>query len=83
MGLSRNTVKKYLEVSEPKRLELNPRSRPVVEGVKPRMDQLQRNSDGDRTRAMSLLDESLTISRELGMRPLMERVLSRRDVLKA
>ena len=31
MGLSRNTVKKYLEVSEPKRLELNPRSRPVLE----------------------------------------------------
>jgi hypothetical protein len=32
---------------------------------------------------MSLLDESLTISRELGMRPLMERVLSRRQILKA
>ena len=40
MGLSRNTVKKYLEVSEPKRLELNPRSRPVLEEVNPRMDQL-------------------------------------------
>ena len=40
MGLSRNTVKKYLEVSEPKRLELNPRSRPVLEEVKPQMDQL-------------------------------------------
>ena len=40
MGLSRNTVKKYVEVSEPKRLELNPRSRPVLERVKPRMDQL-------------------------------------------
>ncbi len=40
MGLSRNTVKKYLEVSEPKRLELNPRSGPVLEEVKPRMDQL-------------------------------------------
>jgi len=40
MGLSRNTVKKYLEVSEPRRLEANPRSRPVLEQVKPRMDQL-------------------------------------------
>ncbi len=30
---------------------------------------------------MSLLDESLAISSELGMRPLMERVLSRREVL--
>ena len=32
---------------------------------------------------VSLLDESLKISRDLGMRPLMERVLSRRDILKA
>ena len=30
---------------------------------------LQRNGEGDRTKAMSLLDESLAISRELGMRP--------------
>jgi len=32
---------------------------------------------------MSLLEEALAISSELGMRPLMERVLSRRDILKA
>ncbi|MFQ6027742.1 MAG: hypothetical protein ACE5Q6_09645, partial [Dehalococcoidia bacterium] len=38
---------------------------------------------GDRERAMSLLEESLALSTELGMRPLMERVLSRRDILKA
>ena len=38
---------------------------------------------GDHEKAMSLLDESLAISTELGMRPLMERVLSRRDILKA
>ncbi len=44
---------------------------------------LQRNEPGDRGRAMSLLDESLAISSELGMRPLMERVLSRREILKA
>ena len=44
---------------------------------------LQRNGDGDRTQAISLLDESLAISSELGMRPLMERVLSRREILKA
>ena len=37
----------------------------------------------DREKAMSLLDESLAISSELGMRPLMERVLSRREILKA
>ena len=44
---------------------------------------LQRNSEGDRDKAMSLLDESLAISSELGMRPLMERVLSRREILGA
>ncbi len=42
---------------------------------------LQRNEPGDREKAMSLLDESLAISTELGMRPLMERVLSRQDGL--
>ena len=44
---------------------------------------LQRDEPGDRSRAMSLLDEALAISTELGMRPLMERVLSRREILKA
>ena len=38
---------------------------------------------GDRARAMALLDEALAISSELGMRPLMERVLSRREILTA
>ena len=32
---------------------------------------------------MTLLDEPLAISSELGMRPLIERVLSRREILKA
>ena len=40
-----------------------------------------RTDDGQM--AISLLDESLSISSELGMRPLMERVLSRREILKA
>jgi len=44
---------------------------------------LQRNGDGDRDKAMSLLDESLAISSELGMKPLMERVQSRREQLRA
>jgi tetratricopeptide (TPR) repeat protein len=39
--------------------------------------------NGDRQKAMALLDEALRISRELGMRPLMERVLSRREILTA
>ncbi len=44
---------------------------------------LQRNEPGDREKATSLLNESLAISSELGMRPLMERVLSRREILRA
>ncbi len=43
----------------------------------------QRNGEGDRAKAVSLLEESLAISSELGMRPLMERVLSRREILGA
>jgi tetratricopeptide (TPR) repeat protein len=42
---------------------------------------LQRGDTGDREKATSLLDESLAISSELGMRPLMERVISRQDGL--
>ena len=41
----------------------------------------ERSNDGDRTQASSLLDESLAISTELGMRPLMERVLARQASL--
>lgn len=37
----------------------------------------ERDGDGDREKAVSLLDESLAISRDLGMRPLMERVTDR------
>ena len=43
----------------------------------------ERNGEGDRPKAIALLDESLAISSELGMRPLMERVLSRREILNA
>ncbi len=44
---------------------------------------LERDNESDRQQAMQHLDESLAISTELGMRPLMERVLSRREILKA
>ena len=44
---------------------------------------LQRNASGDREKAMSLLDESLSISRDLGMQPLMERVLSRQEQVES
>ena len=38
----------------------------------------ERDAEGDRAKAIALLDESLAISSELGMRPLMERVLARK-----
>ncbi len=44
---------------------------------------LRRDNEGDHAKAISLLEESLAISSELGMRPLIERVLSRREILKA
>jgi DNA-binding CsgD family transcriptional regulator len=40
---------------------------------------LQRSHRGDRTRAMSALDESRDIAQELGMRPLAERVAALRE----
>ena len=43
----------------------------------------ERDGEGDRAKAIALLDECLAISSELGMKPLMERVLSRREILKA
>lgn len=40
MGISRNTVKKYLEISEPKRVETIPRPSPIRDHVAPRIDEL-------------------------------------------
>ena len=42
-----------------------------------------RNAEGDRAKATSLLDESLAISTELGMRPLMERAIERLERIQA
>jgi len=43
----------------------------------------ERDGEDDRAKAIALLDESLAVSSELGMRPLMERVLSLREILGA
>ena len=43
---------------------------------------LERDGEGDHEKAIALLDESLTISSGLSMRPLMERVLSRKMSLQ-
>jgi len=40
MGVSRNTVRKYLRVSEPKRIEKGARAKPVLEVVAPRLEAL-------------------------------------------
>ena len=42
----------------------------------------QRAGPGDRERASALLDESLAISTELGMRPLMERAALHREAME-
>ena len=44
---------------------------------------LGRDTEDDRGKAVALLDESLAISSELGMRPLTERVQSMRETLNA
>ena len=42
-----------------------------------------RDGSGDRAKAVFLLDESLVISAELGMRPLTERVTERQELIQA
>ncbi len=44
---------------------------------------LQRSGNGDRALAITLLDEGLAISTELGMQPLMERVAERLERIQA
>ena len=52
MGFSRNTIRKYLRVSEPVRRESGPRAQPVMAKVAPRIDQLLEEWKG-RTRPPS------------------------------
>ncbi len=44
---------------------------------------LERNAPGDREKATELQDEAIAIAQELGMQPLLERVLAQREILKA
>ena len=39
--------------------------------------------ESDREKAIELQDEALAITQELGMRPLTERILARREILRA
>lgn len=43
----------------------------------------EKDAEGNSAKAIALLGESLTISSELGMRPLMKRVLSKREMVAA
>ena len=44
---------------------------------------LDRDEPGDREKAVELQDEALELAQDLGMRPLTERILARRDILRA
>ena len=44
---------------------------------------LDRDEPGDREKAIELQDEALAITQKLGMRPLTERILARREILRA
>ena len=44
---------------------------------------IERNAPGDRDKATELQDEAISIAQELGMKPLLERVLAQREILKA
>ena len=44
---------------------------------------LDHDEPGDHEKAIELQDEALTITQELGMRPLTERILARREILRA
>jgi hypothetical protein len=44
---------------------------------------LDRDEPGDTEKATRLQDEALAITQELGMRPLTERILARREILGA
>ena len=44
---------------------------------------LDRDEPGDKEKAIALQDEALVITREMGLKPLTERILKRREILKA
>ena len=44
---------------------------------------MSRNTPGDREKAIELQYEAIFIARELGMKPLLERVLAKQEILRA
>ena len=63
-----------------------------LNGFKPRLAEtcveyadmlIDRDAPGDKEKAIALQDEALVITRDMGMTPLTERILKRREILKA
>ena len=73
MGISRNTVRRYLTLPEPVRVEREPRRKPVLERVQPRLDALLEEWSGRTTakqigmRAGLLLTADTRLRREHGL----------------
>lgn len=72
MGVSRNTVRKYLKVSEPVRREPAPRQRPVLERVRARIEALleewgQRTTKKQRITGTRLHQQLLAEGHEVGL----------------
>jgi transposase len=72
MGVSRNTVRRYLDVAEPKRVEPKARTRPVLEKVQKRMDELiaewrERTTAKQRMTGTRLQRELLTEGHTVGV----------------
>ncbi len=70
MGISRNTIRKYLEVSEPVRREEGARARPVLEKVAPRINELLEEWS-TRTTAKQRITGTRLHQRKLSVNPLL------------
>ena len=64
LGISRNTVRRYLRLPEPLRVEREPRRKPVLERVQPRLDALLEEWSG-RTTAKQIGMRATSLHRQL------------------
>ena len=68
MGISRNTVRRYLRLPEPLRVEREPRRKPVLERVQPRLDALLEEWSADDGEAAADGDEAAPPAARRGLR---------------
>ena len=83
MGVSRNTVRRYLEVAEPRRVERKARARPVLEKVQERLDELiaewrERTTAKQRLTGTRLHRELVTEGHSVGVTVMRDYVRERR-----